>query len=369
VEELNEIVENPLALPCPSCGSQLHYVADNQKLSCEYCGYKEEINHCNDEVIEQNLSEAVALAQDFSPTDVGKKMLNCDNCGAHTLIESDDVKATCSFCGSNKVNTDAYHDKYIQPIGIVPFYISKVAAIKLFDKWIKQGWFHPSKLKKLASIGALRGIYLPFWTFDSKTSSQWSGEAGNHYSETIRVNVNGQMQTQTVQRTRWTHRSGKLDHFFDDVLVEASGGLEQKHLNRILPFRLEEVVNFDPRLVFGWEAEVYNLEVHDGYKVADKIMDHRLRNMCSAQLGGDVQRNLHVNSEKWGQTFKHIVLPIWICVYDYRGKTFHFTINGQTGRVYGKKPISWIKIGLLILLFVLLVFGIWYLRQWKQGLL
>ena len=92
-------------------------------------------------------------------------------------------------------------------------------------------------------------------------------------------------------------------------------------------------------------------------------MNYKLRNMCSAQLGGDTQRNLHVQSQKSAQTFKYIILPIWLCSYYYNNKLYHFTINGQTGKVYGKKPISYWKIAGLILIFALFFFGVWYLRE------
>ena len=134
-------------------------------------------------------------------------------------------------------------------------------------------------------------------------------------------------------------------------------------MERILPFRLSEVVNFDPRLMVGWEAEIYNLEVDDGYHQAENIMDYKLRNMCSAQLGGDTQRNLHVTNQKCGQTFKHIVLPIWLCSYYYNNKLYHFTINGQTGKVYGKKPYSWWKIGFAVLMVVAFIAGVVFLAE------
>jgi hypothetical protein len=97
-------------------------------------------------------------------------------------------------------------------------------------------------------------------------------------------------------------------------------------------------------------------------------MDFKLRHMCSGQLGGDTQRGLHVRSQKSQQTFKLLVLPLWISSYKYRGKLYHFMINGQTGRVNGKKPLSWWKITLLILLFLVFVAGVVILREtgWIQ---
>jgi hypothetical protein len=175
--------------------------------------------------------------------------------------------------------------------------------------------------------------------------------------------VRGKVQLKKVRKTRWEQHSGALQHFFDDVLVVASSGLKQQKIQRILPYRLEEIVNYDPRLMLGWEAELYDVEVDRGYQRADVIMDSRIRQMCSAQLGGDTQRNLRVSSRKHSQTFKHIVLPLWICSYTYQNKLYHFLINGQTGRVDGEKPTSWIKIIFLVLLFALFIFAVYLLRQ------
>ncbi|MEM1120625.1 MAG: hypothetical protein AAGJ18_09255, partial [Bacteroidota bacterium] len=163
----------------------------------------------------------------------------------------------------------------------------------------------------------------------------------------------------------WKSASGHLSHFFDDIQVVASGGLEQRHMNKVLPFNTNEVVNFDPRLLLDWEAEVYSVDVETGHQMADRIMDQKIRNMCSAQLGGDEQRNLQIRSTKTNLTFKHIILPIWIASYEYMGTIYHFTINGQTGKAGGQKPISYVKIGLMIGAFVGFLVLIWFLREWR----
>ncbi|MEO1625748.1 MAG: hypothetical protein AAFV25_11375 [Bacteroidota bacterium] len=356
-------IENIVSSSCPSCGGQLAYSAVHKKISCKYCGYQEEVDNTNDKVVELSLSEAIHKKASFIPEESGKKVVDCSNCGAVFMVEKDKVKVGCGFCGSDKINVEAYEHKYVKPSGIIPFYMSRDEAIRIFKQWIKQGVFHPNKLKKLAAIEDLHGMYIPFWTYDAQTESDWQGEAGTYYYETETVRVNGQTEQRQVQKVRWTRRSGHLSHFFDDILVVASGGLEQSFVERILPYRLEEVVNFDPRLMVGWEAEVYRLEVDDGYQVADSIMDGKIRHMCSAQLGGDTQRNLHVSSSKSDQTFKHIILPAWICSYKYNNKIYRFSINGQTGKVYGKKPLSWIKISITVLFFILLIVGIYYARE------
>lgn len=358
INEDPQYLSSTIQLPCPSCGSRLHYSASTKKITCEYCGYLEDVNEANDKVVEKSLHDAIAKVTDFIPEQTGKRVYDCVNCGANFMVDSDQVRINCGFCGSTKVNVEAFDHQYIEPSGIVPFYVSRSEADNIFKKWVSRGWFHPSKLKKLDEVEQLHGVYLPFWTFDAQADAEWSGEAGHYYYETKMVRVNGKMQQKRVRKIRWTYRSGRLSHFFDDILVVAANGLTQKDVERILPFRLSEVVNFDPRLMVGWEAEIYNVEVDDGYKRGEVIMDYKLRNMCSAQLGGDTQRNLHVTNNKYNQTFKHIILPIWLCSYYYNNKLYHFTINGQTGKVYGKKPYSWWKIGFAVLLCVLFILGV-----------
>ncbi len=349
-------IENSLYLDCPSCGSELAYSAKDRKLDCSHCGYQEEVNPANDKVVEQSLIDAVAQMPDYIPEQSGKKVFHCSNCGAKSIVEQELVKINCGFCSSTNVNVEAYEHRYIQPVGIIPFYISREEATKIFKKWIGEGLFRPNKLAKLASVDDLHGIYLPFWTYDAHTESDWSGEAGFHYyvSESY-TDGQGNRRTRQVQRTRWERRHGHLSHFFDDVLVVASKGLNEELINKILPYRLGEVVNYDPRFLVNWEAEVYDVELDNGYQKAEVIMDYKIRNMCSAQLGGDTQRFLRVSSDKCDQTFKHLILPVWICSYQYQNKLYRFVINGQTGEVHGKKPLSYFKIFFLVLFFLTVI--------------
>lgn len=369
---------------CPSCGAQLLYSAEQKKLGCGHCGYEEAVDNSTDKLVEQELAAAVDQAKDFVPEDLGKKVLACKNCGASFMVDATQVNASCGFCGSLKVNEEAFKHQYIQPHGIIPFYVSRTEAIAAFQKWIKQGFFHPFKLRRLDALESLHGIYIPFWTYDAHTESKWSGQAGHlsmrnagarpSRSFSPRVNTpsfeegtgsfGGQMNNIQNSSVNWKSASGVLKHFFDDVLVVASDSLHQRYLLKILPYRMEEVVNFDPRLLVGWEAEVYNLEVDKAYHTAEMRMDFKIRQMCSAQLGGDQQRNLNISSQKHGQTFKHVILPIWLCSYTYRDKVYHFTINGQTGKVEGQKPTSYLKMGLVAFVVIACLVGLWLAKNY-----
>lgn len=351
-----EFLNRILQLPCPGCGNQLSYSVQKQQIDCDHCGFVKSMDEANDLVKEQSLKDAVRSMATFQPASISKKVIDCSSCGAQLMIQDDVVATRCNFCGSEKVNEKALDKNLIQPQGIIPFKIPKHNAEEKFRAWIQSGWFHPNKLKRLAELGDIHGIYVPFWTYDAKSWTQWSGEAGYYYYETeTYTDSNGETQTREIKKTRWKRKRGDFAKFFDDVLIVASKTLPHKVISPIYPFDLNQVINYTNDLMIGWESEIYNLNLLEGYHVAEKKMDKELREMASDALGGDTQRHLSIDVEKWGQTFKHIVLPVWLCSYIYNDKTYRFAVNGQTGKISGTKPTSWVKIASLILSIIAII--------------
>jgi hypothetical protein len=166
---------------------------------------------------------------------------------------------------------------------------------------------------------------------------------------------------------RWVPASGYYSHHFDDVTVIASKGIKQSAVERIYPFDLPQLVNYDPQYLLGKHAEVYALDVQAGFKVADGIMDRYIEGECAKQIPGDTYRNLRVNTHKHGITFKHILLPIWIAAYIFNNKSYQVIVNGQTGKISGEKPLSWFKIILTIAIVVGLCVGGYLLYKHYKG--
>jgi DNA-directed RNA polymerase subunit RPC12/RpoP len=358
-----EGLKETLGLPCKSCGNQLRYDADIQLLKCDYCGATEDIPRAKDKVVENDLKLVFSKAKFYSPEKNAQKVFDCQQCGAKFSVQSTAVNVDCAFCGSKNVNEEAFEHNYIQPTGIAPFTVSFDHAHEKFKHWIKKGWFHPSKLKQIAKADHIHGIYIPAWTYDANSFSKWSGQAGYYYYVTQSYTENGQVKTRQVRKVRWEPRSGSFQNSFDDVLVSASNGLKQSYLKGLEPFKLLDSINFNPELLVGWESEVYNVEVDKGYRIAEIEMDARNRSKASSALGGDTQRFLSVESKYSDQTFKLLLLPVWMASYTFKGKEYSFTVNGQTGKVYGKKPISAIKIILLIIVISAIAFTIYYLQE------
>ena len=84
-------------------------------------------------------------------------------------------------------------------------------------------------------------------------------------------------------------------------------------------------------------------------------MVDQLRTMCSRQVPGDTQRNLEIHPTFSGETFKHILVPVWLLTYTYGAKAYQVVANGYTGELAGKYPKSPWKIMGAVLLALLVV--------------
>jgi LSD1 subclass zinc finger protein len=356
---------------CPSCGAHLKYKPGSDSLKCEYCEANVPIEK-SEEIIQEidfdkflSSSEGIKAQQELLT-------VRCEGCGAHVTLAPNIVSDRCPFCSSILVIKNASSETQIAPGSVLPFGIDSQQAFSEFKSWIKKLWFAPNKLKRFAiQPETLKGVYVPFWTYDSKTYNIFSGQRGDNYyvNENYTTTENGRTvtKTRTVTKIRWSSVSGEFNRNFDDVLVLASKSLPQKYADELEPWDLDKLAPFNEKFLSGFRTETYQVELKDGFAIAQQTMDEKLRSETCQRIGGDHQRIHNLRSTYNNVTFKHILLPIWISAFRYKNKVYRFLINGRTGEVQGERPYStWKIIGLILLILlgagaVALIVGI------KQG--
>jgi hypothetical protein len=238
-----------------------------------------------------------------------------------------------------------------RPESVLPMKISENQIRDSIRKWYGSRWFAPNKLKHGAMTDLVKGLYIPYWTFDAQVHGEWTAESGYYYYETETFrDANGNTQTRQVQKVRWVPSSGALDHFFDDELVPASRGVQEEMLRKIEPFpTTTDLVPYNAGYLSGWVVERYQLDLVAAAQEARGEMDAEMERLCAAEVPGDTHRNLQVQNDYSGQTYKHILVPIWLLTYNYATQNFQVVVNGYTGTIAGKYPKSWIKITLAVL--------------------
>jgi hypothetical protein len=279
------------------------------------------------------------------------------------VFDPERVGQRCDFCGSSALVPYAEVKDAFRPESVLPMKLSESQVRETIRKWYGTRFWAPNKLKRRALTDQVQGLYIPYWTFDAQVHADWTAESGDYYYETESyIDANGQRQTRQVQQVRWYPSSGSLDHFFDDELVPASRGIQPDMLGQVEPFPTKELVPYKPGFLSGWVVERYQIDLLAAARHAREAMDAGLRQLCAAEVPGDTHRNLQVDADYSGQTFKHILVPIWLLSYDYGRRAYQVVINGYTGAIAGRYPKSWVKIALAILLFLAAI-GFFLLTQ------
>lgn len=357
--------------PCEKCGAQLRFAPGQTRLTCENCGNVQEIAPDAPNTRARALQEldlARGLRDDLSAADmVEVRTTSCPNCGAKVEISGATQATECPFCDTPVV-LDTGTERLIKPQALIPFVLTEAEARKSMISWMGGLWFAPGTLLEYARKGrAMNGIYVPFWTFDAATESRYSGERGEYYYETrsVNVRVNGRMESrqERVRRTRWYPVRGGVSRRFDDMLVMASRSLPPRLGNELTPWDLGALTAYTPEFLAGFRAEGYTVPLADDLREARDRMSEVIQSDVRRDIGGDEQRIRSVDTDWSDETFKHILLPVWMAAYKYNGKSYRFLVNGQTGEVQGERPWSVWKIGFAVIVVLVLILGAVYLSD------
>lgn len=388
--------------PCENCGASLAFAPGQNALTCPYCGHTQAISpgagraparqsaggpdgqdvllrepstgraiqwdasHKSPELAEIPLAQGLRLDQSSDLTQT-VRTVSCPNCGARMEQSGDTHSSLCPFCATPVV-TDTGAARMLKPQGVLPFVLTEAQARAALDDWLKGLWFAPSGLVRYARRGRrMQGVYSPFWTFDADTRSRYRGLRGDHYFETVYVTqqVNGRTQQvpQQVMRTRWTRAAGSVARRFNDVLVLASTALPRRFTDALAPWDLSHLASYDPQYLAGFGAEGYTVALADGHGVARAEMAGVIATDVRRDIGGDVQQIEAVETDFSGETFKHILLPVWLAAYKYNGNSYRFVVNGQSGRVQGDRPWSAWKIAFAVLAAAVAIAALLWLGQ------
>ena len=357
-----EIAQHKFA--CPACGAEAVWNPSRQALVCPFCGTTSPARiDATGAIVEHDLVAALrGVGDDKRGWQIETRYVKCRSCQAISVMDAKRQAQRCEFCGSAELVPYTEAKDAFRPESVLPFTIGEDKARDGIRAWYGRLWLAPNKLKRAALTDTVKGVYLPYWTFDARADASWTAEAGHYYYTTeTYTDGSGRTQTRQVRQTRWEPAAGRLQHVFDDDLVCASVGVHPELLRGVEPFPTGELKTYDAAYVAGWIVERYQIDLVGAAKAAREAMDEELRRLCAAQIPGDTYRNLDVRAVYSGQTFKHILAPVWLLSYHFGSRSFQAVMNGVTGMIQGEYPKSWVKLALLgiaILIAVIVVLSL-----------
>lgn len=356
-ENVNSMVEETTMdvtdKKCPNCGATVVYNPATLSMTCDFCGYSRALPKPEEGKAIEELDFASAKLRQGCDWGAVKKSLVCKNCGAESVYDSVDTAAVCPFCGSTSVMPVEGIEEVMAPGGVVPFEISNEKAAELFKSWIKGHMFAPTEAQKSCKADGFNGVYLPFWTYDSQTTSSYTAKLGFHEKrgdETITV---------------WKTYNGVYDEFIDDQVVYGSNKTRNPFIKQLAVFDFKKLRPYDPQLVAGFAAERYSVGLDDGWTEAKKLIAQTLKSNLTEKLKNQYKADevgtINMSTSHDKVTFKYILGPMWIASYKYKDKVYNFVVNGQTGKIAGDSPVSPWKVAIAVIITIAVIILLGYL--------
>lgn len=310
---------------CPNCGSGMVFDANTGALSCQSCGRQDHI-----ESISDPLTKVVFSEEDRT------REYHCNSCGAVIMTEPETSATNCTFCGSAVVLGDRLAGK-LAPAQIIPFSISKEQAMEAFRKWCRKGLLTPSGFMTANRVQSITGVYVPFWLYDLKSDVEVHGRATK-----VRIYRLGDYEyTETKHYS--IYRDIHLEYV--KVPVDASEKMNDELMDKLEPFPYSKLEEFKTPYLAGYIAEKYSYTDSQLLSRAkDKIRSFIDSYISSTVTGYSTVSYTDVDIDTRAKHAEYVLLPVWMVNYSYNKKNYIFAMNGQTGKVVGRPPISKLKV-------------------------
>lgn len=309
---------------CPTCGGNMLYDAELGQLKCEQCSLEMPV---------QDYQTTDVKEENNAYTEDGRRQYRCPSCGATLMTDTYTAATNCAYCGSPNVIEEQV-DKDFKPDIVLPFQVERKEAVEKLNKWCRGGILTPSDFLKDDALKAkLNGIYVPFWVYDIMTDSSIAA-----HCERVSVSTSGNKET-TKRYKYHVKRSGKAA--FARIPRDASKRMDNKKMDLLEPFQIDKAKEFSGAYLSGFSAERYSETKDEVYSRASGIARQYAIDELRNTIGG--YDSVNVTSEQVDMNCvktDYALYPVWHYEYKYNNKLYEFMMNGQTGKVVGKPPVS-----------------------------
>ena len=140
----------------------------------------------------------------------------------------------------------------------------------------------------------------------------------------------------------WVPRSEVYLVYHDDLLIPATHSLSQDLIDDLLDYDTKALVPYSTDLLADYAAEIYQIPLGDASLVArQRALKMGQAHVLDKTLAGENCKDFFMNTGGMViESYKLVLLPIWITAYRYKQENFAVAVNGQSGAVSGHIPRS-----------------------------
>ncbi len=348
-----------ISYKCPNCGGELVFDPSAQNFKCEYCSNsfsQEELDAIKPAAArEQHLggSEPDATGSDAAGGDSEEGMIYiCPSCGAQIVTDSTTAATICYYC-HNPVVLSGRLSGELKPDRIIPFAIDKKQAEQRFLDFVHSKKFVPRALFQKNQIEKLSGVYFPYWVYECTMEGSMDAQGTN-----IRVWRSGDVEY-TETKYYQVEREGTVE--ISNLTKNALTKVNRRLIESVFPYDLTQMKEFHMGFLSGFQAEKRDVEPESLRQQTEQEVKEYGRQLLRDTISGYSGVTVGSHQEKIRkETWSYVLLPLWTLTYKGKnGKFYYYSLNGQTGKIYGELPLDYKRVSLLagaVALIVLIFF-------------
>lgn len=342
---------------CPSCGGAMEFDSKSQKMKCPYCDTEIAVEDMKSRDEELNGNQADTEANWSQPSnqwDDGEtdnmSVFVCNSCGGEIVGDENTAATSCPYCGNPVVMKERFKGQ-LKPDYVIPFKLDKKQAMEKYKQHIKGKFLLPKLFKSQNHIDEIKGVYVPFWLYDSNVKANATFLAENirrwhdsnyDYTETSYFSV---------------YREGTMS--FANIPCDGSSRMDDDLMESIEPFDFSQAVPFKTAYLAGYLADKYDVDEKENEPRANKrILESTIDVLRDTFKGrftvvhNPVDKSINIPNDVINQGFagpganmsvlsgniKYVLYPVWMLTSTYKGEKYTFAMNGQTGKFVGNLP-------------------------------
>lgn len=324
---------------CPCCGGAISFDSMIQKMKCPFCDNEFEIETLKsyDRELRNEQEDDMRWETDMEKnwqggeTD-GLRSYICKSCGGDIACDETTAATSCPFCGNPVVMTGKLSGA-LKPDYIIPFKLNKRDAKDALEKYYDKKHLLPKVFKDQNHMNEIKGIYVPFWLFDTEA------DVNMRYKAT-KVRIWSDKKYEYTETSFFAvSRGGSID--FEKVPVDGSAKMPDDLMESIEPFDFSGAVDFQTAYLAGFFADKYDVDAEQGMARANE----RIKMSAEERFYATVCHYAAVRKEAGSIRLKdgrvtYALFPVWLLNTTWNGGNYLFAMNGQTGKMAGDLPLD-----------------------------
>ena len=324
---------------CPCCGGAIEFDSESQNMKCPYCDTEFEMETLKsyDEALKSEGNDDMHWETNAGgewqagETD-GMRVYSCKSCGGEIVGDETTAATECPFCGNPVVMMGQFSGA-LKPDYVIPFKLDKEAAKKALNKHYEGKRLLPKVFKDQNHIDAIKGVYVPFWLFDT------DAEANIRYKAT-RVRAWSDSNYNYTETSFYSVlRGGNIG--FERVPVDGSTKMADDLMESIEPYDFSQAVDFQTAYLAGYLADKYDVDAEQSIERANERIKKSTESAFASTVNGYasvIPENTNIRLQN-GKA-KYALYPVWLLNTTWNGQKYTFAMNGQTGKLVGDLPMD-----------------------------